>query len=315
MAEWDAEIERLLARGPGRPLRRGRRPAPVQPVRHRASPGCATSPEAFASELARPMPRPPSPTARFGTRFHAWVESRFGQQDLFDPDELPGRADAGIDSDDDLRELVAAFEQGLFADRAPHAVEAPFALVLAGQVVRGRIDAVYAEQVADEPGFLVVDWKTGRREDADPLQLALYRLAWADLTGVPVERVRAGFYYVRSGPARRAHATCPDRGRSSSAAGSARLQGSGERDLDHPAEGLLPLLGGGLLAGDDVVGDGADRQRAAAVLRGQGVERAGLHLDGQHAVVDHPRDQLGAGGVEGRCLGGRVVCAAWPSTA
>ncbi len=150
------------------------------------------------------MPRPPSPTARFGTRFHAWVESRFGQQDLFDPDELPGRADADIDSDDELRELIAAFEKGLFADRVPHAVEAPFALVLAGQVVRGRIDAVYAEQVADEPGFLVVDWKTGRREDADPLQLALYRLAWADLTGVPVERVRAGFYYVRSGPARRA---------------------------------------------------------------------------------------------------------------
>ena len=47
--------------------------------------------------------------------------------------------------------------------------------------------------------FLVVDWKTSRRGDADPLQLALYRQAWAELTGVPVERVRAAFYYVRSG--------------------------------------------------------------------------------------------------------------------
>ena len=64
--------------------------------------------------------------------------------------------------------------------------------------MRGRIDAIYAEEVDGEPGFLVVDWKTGRREDSDPLQLALYRLAWADLAGVPVERVRAGFYYVRS---------------------------------------------------------------------------------------------------------------------
>jgi DNA helicase-2/ATP-dependent DNA helicase PcrA len=44
----------------------------------------------------------------------------------------------------------------------------------------------------------VVDWKTNRTENADPLQLAIYRLAWAELTGVPVERVAAAFYYVRT---------------------------------------------------------------------------------------------------------------------
>ena len=60
-------------------------------------------PDGFAADLARPMPRQPSPAARFGTRFHAWVESRFGQQDLFDPDDLPGRGDAGIDDDADLQ--------------------------------------------------------------------------------------------------------------------------------------------------------------------------------------------------------------------
>ncbi|MGA8247235.1 MAG: PD-(D/E)XK nuclease family protein, partial [Nocardioides sp.] len=137
----------------------------------------------------------PSAAARFGTRFHAWVEARFGQQNLFDPDELPGHADAGIASDEDLAELIATFEAGPFADRTPAAVEAPFALVLGRQVVRGRIDAVY-----DDGGdLLVVDWKTSRRDDADELQLALYRLAWAELSGVPVERVRAAFYYVRSG--------------------------------------------------------------------------------------------------------------------
>jgi DNA helicase-2/ATP-dependent DNA helicase PcrA len=141
------------------------------------------------------MPRPPSPSARFGTRFHAWVEARFGQQQLVDPDELPGRADSGIDDEDDLRELVGRFEQGPFADRTPLAVEAPFALVLAGQVVRGRVDAVYA----DGDGYLVVDWKTNRSQSADPLQLALYRLAWAELSGAPLEQVRAAFYYVRTG--------------------------------------------------------------------------------------------------------------------
>ena len=78
-------------------------------------------------------------------------------------------------------------------------MEAPFALVLGGQVVRGRIDAVYAEQSAAGDGYLVVDWKTNRHETADPLQLALYRLAWAELTGTPLDRVRAAFHYVRSG--------------------------------------------------------------------------------------------------------------------
>ena len=142
------------------------------------------------------MPRPPSRAARFGTVFHAWVEARFGQQPLLDPDDLPGRYDTGIDDDADLDAVIAAFEQGPFADRVPHAVEASFALVLAGQVVRGRIDAVY-----DEPdgGFLLVDWKTNRHEDADPLQLALYRVAWAELRGVPLEQVRAAFHYVRTG--------------------------------------------------------------------------------------------------------------------
>ena len=125
----------------GRPRSRCRcRPACPRPSLARLR----DDPEEFARDLARPMPRQPSPAARFGTRFHAWVEARFGQQLLLDPDELPGRADSGVDDESDLRELVKAFENGAFADRVPHAVEPPFALVLAGQVVRGRIDAVYA---------------------------------------------------------------------------------------------------------------------------------------------------------------------------
>jgi len=198
LAEWDGELERLLAEA-----RRDRADVVEVPLPSSLS---ATSlsrlrddPEELAATLARPMPRPPSPAARFGTRFHAWVESRFGQQQLVDPDELPGRSDAGIDDEDDLRTLVEAFERGPFADRTPVAVEPSFALVLGSQVVRGRIDAVYAEEVAGVSGYLVVDWKTGRHQDADPLQLAVYRLAWAELTGVPVERVRAAFCFVRTG--------------------------------------------------------------------------------------------------------------------
>ena len=200
VADWDAEIGRLLAEA-----RAERSPEVVVPRPESLSATALArlrdDPEGFARELARPMPRRPSSAARFGTRFHAWVEARFGQQDLFDPDDLPGRADAGIDDAVELQEVIKAFEAGPFAERAPFRVEAGFALVLAGQVVRGRIDAVYRDG-ADPSGadrYLVVDWKTSRQQSADPLQLAIYRVAWAELMGVPVDAVRAAFYYVRSG--------------------------------------------------------------------------------------------------------------------
>ena len=196
--QWDEEITRLLEEA-----RRERSPDIAVPLPPSLS---ATSlarlrddPESFARDLARPMPRAPSAAARFGTRFHAWVEARFGQQLLLDPDDLPGRGDADIDDDADLQELVKLFEDGPFADRAPYAIEPSFALVLGGQVVRGRIDAVYSEEVGGEAGYLVVDWKTNRSATADPLQLAIYRQAWAELMDVPPARVRAAFYYVRSG--------------------------------------------------------------------------------------------------------------------
>ena len=67
-------------------------------------------------------------------------------------------------------------------------------MVLAGQVVRGRIDAVFEEP---DGSVLVVDWKTNRGHTADPVQLAVYRVAWSELNDVPLEKVRAGFYYVR----------------------------------------------------------------------------------------------------------------------
>jgi len=198
VAEWDDEMERLLLEARADRSDVVEVPAPAS-LSATAMARLRDDPEAFAAELVRPMPRRPSPEARFGTRFHAWVESRFGQQDLIDPDELPGRADVGIDDYADLRALIKAFEEGPFGERVPHRIEAPFALVLQGQVVRGRIDAVYAEELDGRPGFLVVDWKTSRQQTADPLQLALYRLAWSELSGVPLERVRAGFFYVRHG--------------------------------------------------------------------------------------------------------------------
>ncbi|WP_130796675.1 ATP-dependent DNA helicase [Streptomyces otsuchiensis] len=170
----------------------------------------AADPEGFARELARPMPHRPRPAARRGTRFHAWVESRFEALALpmLGPDELPGGEDDDPDIRDehDLEQLKESFERGPFADRTPYQVEAPFQLRLAGRTVRGRIDAVYRE--GDR--FEIIDWKTGHNRDADPLQLAVYRVAWAELRRIPLARVTAAFYYVRGGELVRP-AVLPDR--------------------------------------------------------------------------------------------------------
>ncbi|MFF9338423.1 ATP-dependent helicase [Streptomyces sp. NPDC014773] len=163
----------------------------------------AEDPDGFAQELARPMPKPPQPAARRGTRFHAWVESRFEELPLpfLGPDELPGgevfAGEPEIVDERDLEALKEAFARTPYAHRAPHRVEVPVHLTLAGRVVRGRIDAVYRDP--DSGAYEIVDWKTSHHRTADPLQLALYRLAWAEQHGLDPEEVGAAFVYVRTG--------------------------------------------------------------------------------------------------------------------
>jgi DNA helicase-2/ATP-dependent DNA helicase PcrA len=158
-------------------------------------------PETLARSLRRPVPQRPMPYARRGTAFHAWLEQRFGSVRLIDLDELPGAADEDAAADEELAALQEAFLGSVWADRTPVEVEVPFATTLGGVVIRGRMDAVFAD-----PGgrFDVIDWKTGLRPSAGiaaaaTVQLAAYRIAWASLAGVPVTHVRAGFHYVRDG--------------------------------------------------------------------------------------------------------------------
>jgi DNA helicase-2/ATP-dependent DNA helicase PcrA len=156
-------------------------------------------PAQFAHDLARPMPRRPSGAARFGTRFHAWVEAHYGQQTLLDPTDLPGRGDVDLESDEELEQVKDAFRRSPYAELTPTQIEAPFSLVLGGQQFVGRIDAVFPTP----GGFEVVDWKTNKQASADELQLAIYRLAWAELRGVDPATVTGAFYYVRLGEVRR----------------------------------------------------------------------------------------------------------------
>ncbi|MGO8961691.1 MAG: UvrD-helicase domain-containing protein [Streptosporangiaceae bacterium] len=163
----------------------------------------ARDPAELAQTVRRPMPRPPAPQAARGTTFHQWLEQRFGQAQLIDAEDLAAAADdmGGSGEDRDLAELKAAFEAGEWANRWPAEVEVAFETLIADRLVRGRIDAVFAD--APDGGYDVVDWKTGRQPGSAAekrsvaVQLAAYRLAWAGLAGVPVAEVRAAFYYVR----------------------------------------------------------------------------------------------------------------------
>jgi DNA helicase-2/ATP-dependent DNA helicase PcrA len=163
----------------------------------------ARNPAELAQQVRRPMPRPPAPQAQRGTEFHHWLEQRFGPQPLIDPDDLLGAedADAELDGDENLAALRESFEAGEWARRWPYEVEVPFETLIGDRLIRGRIDAVFAD--APGGGYDVVDWKTGRppaggdEERAVAVQLAAYRLAWAALARVPVDQVRAAFYYVR----------------------------------------------------------------------------------------------------------------------
>ncbi|WP_225753150.1 ATP-dependent DNA helicase [Actinotalea sp. Marseille-Q4924] len=158
--------------------------------------------EAFARQLRRPVPTAPSLHARRGTAFHAWVEHWFGRAALVDLDALPGADDDSVTEDPALAELQRTFLASEWAGRTPLAIEVDVETPVGGLVVRSRIDAVFPEP---DGGVVVVDWKTGRPPTdaaalrSRELQLALYRLAWSRWRGLPLDQVRAAFYYVGSG--------------------------------------------------------------------------------------------------------------------
>jgi ATP-dependent DNA helicase UvrD/PcrA len=207
VAGWDADIDRLLAEAIE--ARSGNQLVELPTLLSTTAVlRLNADPDAFAADLARPMPRQPSRAARFGTRFHHWVERYFdsrlpngglGQQQLVDLDDLPDRADSGTHGEHELRDLCEAFASGRFGSAVPYAIEAPFSIWIAGRLIRGRIDAVYQQPPESrEARFQVVDWKTGSTEAADPLQLAIYRLAWAEAYGLPLSEIDAIFFHVRA---------------------------------------------------------------------------------------------------------------------
>jgi DNA helicase II / ATP-dependent DNA helicase PcrA len=164
----------------------------------------ARDPDGAMQRLTRRLPTRPDPHTLLGNAFHDWVQRFYGAEQLFDLGDLPGAADVGVAPGDDreLAALQAAFLASPWATRTPVAVEVPFEMAIGATVVRGRIDAVFADS---DGGATVVDWKTGEpphgpeaiRQAA--VQLGVYRLAWAALQGCPESLVRTAFHHVRNG--------------------------------------------------------------------------------------------------------------------
>ena len=158
-------------------------------------------PAGALQRLIRRLPVRPDPNALLGTAFHEWVQRFYGSERLFDLDDLPGAVDEAT-GDHRLAELQTAFTASPWASRTPVDVEVPFDMTFGDVVVRGRIDAVFADP---DGGVTVVDWKTGEPPSSEgelrhaAVQLAVYRLAWAALHGCPPAAVRAAFHYVRTG--------------------------------------------------------------------------------------------------------------------
>jgi DNA helicase-2/ATP-dependent DNA helicase PcrA len=157
-------------------------------------------PDELALRLRRPMPNHIDKFARRGTQFHLWLEEQFKADALHSSQEaFYGDLDTNSELyDAPIQELQRAWQQSQWADRKPIGVEVGFETVIAGVVIRGRIDAVYEVS----PGkFEVVDWKTGKVKSGDDLsvaalQLAMYRLAFSKLNNLELANVSAAFHYV-----------------------------------------------------------------------------------------------------------------------
>ena len=159
-----------------------------------AAGGPAARPGALARSTAPPAPAPPAPLARRGTASTPGWSSGGGGR-LLDVDELPGAADdtAAPDAAQALQEafLASAWCPGSGGGRVPLRDGRRRA------VMRGRWTRSSPTTTALTRRRLEDRHRTGRgRAAAAAVQLAVYRLAWHHLSGVPLHRIRAAFHYV-----------------------------------------------------------------------------------------------------------------------
>ena len=151
------------------------------------------------------MPERPYRATRLGTLFHSWVEERYGvggSTEVIDAFGVELDSDFGADDppveQEELARLRETFERSEFAALKPVEVEIEIHLVLDGEIIVCKLDAVYLV----DGRYRIVDWKTGKapKDAADleskQLQLALYRQAFAEWKQIDPGQIDAVFYYV-----------------------------------------------------------------------------------------------------------------------
>ena len=154
-----------------------------------------SDPESVLQTIRRPMPFLQDRFMRRGTQFHEWLEKHLKANTLFNDEDLDYQDN--LESDTKLEDLKKRWLESEWADLTPFDLEVPFETVIAGTLVRGRIDAIYK----NGENYEVVDWKTGSTKlgEAEAIQLAIYRMAWSKISGTPVEKIKAAFHYVPTG--------------------------------------------------------------------------------------------------------------------
>ena len=149
----------------------------------------------FALDLRRPLPPEPRAAGRLGTVFHDAVAQRLSARGT-----LFGLGQAGVpdslgpqDRDRIERWLETAENLPLLEDYVLAETETDREITVGATTLRCRMDAVFRR--SDGSGWLIVDWKTGRRQ-VPVDQLSVYVHAWAASQGVPTGAVRAAYVYV-----------------------------------------------------------------------------------------------------------------------
>jgi DNA helicase-2/ATP-dependent DNA helicase PcrA len=144
-----------------------------------------TDVDAMAAKYLRPTPTKPYRATRTGTLFHSWVEE-------FLVSEVDN---AGTDS---IAELTEVFKNSRFVDLEFADVETEINLTYGVNTFVCKLDAVF--KLGDR--YEIVDWKTGsppetkQQEREMTLQLALYRFAYSELKGIPIEKIDVSFFFV-----------------------------------------------------------------------------------------------------------------------
>jgi len=155
-------------------------------------------PEKMLQSRVQPRPATIGTAQQQGTLFHEWVEGFFAESTgahLSADVDIDG--DEPIDYPEDIKAWQAAFESSPYSSMRPLALEREIHYPLAGHLIICKIDAVFDH----EGRVLIIDWKTGREPQGaeqttrKALQLALYRLAWADWAGVELDKVDAAFWF------------------------------------------------------------------------------------------------------------------------